>query len=423
MLTKFIGFIGIFAMIGFAYVISNNRKAINWRPVFWGIGLQIIFAILILHLKFGQIFFSGCDRIINSLLSYADAGTDFILRSFVTGTVDPPVLNLAFRTLPTIIFFSSFMAILYHLRIMGFIISTIAMIIQKTMKTSGAETLSTAANIFVGQTEAPLVVRPFIKSMTQSELMAIMTGGFATVAGGVMAIYVSLLKDQVPGIAGHLLAASVMSAPAALAISKIIIPETETPATSTANPITVERIDQNVLEAASRGATDGMRLTLNVAAMLIAFVALVALVNGFLSLPGVLGRHIGFSWLNLSLEQLLGYLFYPLAVLMGIPFSEATQAGRLLGEKLVLTEFIAYTNLSGIMASPDPLSQKSAVILSYALCGFSNFASIGVQLGGIGGIAPERRTDLAKIGFRAMIAGVLAANMTATIAGILYRPT
>jgi CNT family concentrative nucleoside transporter len=409
--TKFIGFIGIFAMIGCAYVISNNRKAINWRPVFWGIGLQIIFAILILHLKFGQIFFSSCDRIINSLLSYADAGTDFILRSFVTGTVDPPVLNLAFRTLPTIIFFSSFMAILYHLRIMGFIISTIAMIMQKTMKTSGAETLSTAANIFVGQTEAPLVVRPFIKSMTQSELMAVMTGGFATVAGGVMAIYVSLLRDQVPGIAGHLLAASVMSAPAALAISKIIIPETETPATSAANQITIEQIDQNVLEAASRGATDGMRLTLNVAAMLIAFVALVALVNGFLSL------------LNLSLEQLLGYLFYPFAILMGIPFSEATQAGRLLGEKLVLTEFIAYTNLSGIMASPNPLSQKSAVILSYALCGFSNFASIGVQLGGIGGIAPERRTDLAKIGFRAMIAGVLAANMTATIAGILYKST
>ena len=239
--------------------------------------------------------------------------------------------------------------------------------------------------------------------------MVVMTGGFATIAGGVMAIYVSLLKDQVPGIAGHLLAASVMSAPAALAISKIIIPETETPTTSATDHITIERVDQNVLEAASRGATDGMKLTLNVIAMLIGFVALISLVNGILSL------------LNLSLEQLLGYFFSPFAVLMGIPFAEALQAGRLLGEKLVLTEFIAYTNLSNIMTSSNPLSQKSAVILSYALCGFSNFASVGIQLGGIGGIAPERRTDLAKIGLRAMIAGVLAANMTATIAGILYK--
>ena len=398
-------------MIGFAYAISNNRKAINWRPIFWGIGLQIIFAVLILHLEFGQIFFAGCDRIVNWLLSCADAGTDFVLRSLVTGTVDPSVKNLAFRAIPTIIFFSSFMAILYHLRIMGFIISMISMLMQKTMRTSGAETLSTAANIFLGQTEAPLVVRPFVKDMTQSELMAVMTGGFATIAGGVMAIYVSLLKDQVPGIAGHLLAASVMSAPAALAISKIIIPETETPTTSATDQITIERVDRNILEAASRGATDGMKLTLNVIAMLIAFVALISLVNGILSL------------LNLSLEQLLGYFFSPFAVLMGIPFAEAIQAGRLLGEKLVLTEFIAYTNLSNIMTSSNPLSQKSAVILSYALCGFSNFASIGIQLGGIGGIAPERRTDLAKIGLRAMIAGVLATNMTATIAGILYKST
>jgi len=202
-----------------------------------------------------------------------------------------------------------------------------------------------------------------------------------------------------------------MSAPAALAISKIIIPETETPTTSATDQITIERVDRNILEAASRGATDGMKLTLNVIAMLIAFVALISLVNGILSL------------LNLSLEQLLGYFFSPFAVLMGIPFSEAIQAGRLLGEKLVLTEFIAYTNLSNIMTSSNPLSQKSAVILSYALCGFSNFASIGIQLGGIGGIAPERRTDLAKIGLRAMIAGVLATNMTATIAGILYKST
>ena len=316
-------------MIGFAYAISNNRKAINWRRIFCGIGLQIIFAVLILHLEFGQIFFSGSARIVNWLLSCADAGTDFVLRSLVTGTVDPSVKNLAFRAIPTIIFFSSFMAILYHLRIMGFIISMISMLMQKTMRTSGAETLSTAANIFLGQTEAPLVVRPFIKDMTQSELMAVMTGGFATIAGGVMAIYVSLLKDQVPGIAGHLLAASVMSAPAALAISKIIIPETETPTTSATDQITIERVDRNILEAASRGATDGMKLTLNVIAMLIAFVALISLVNGILSL------------LNLSLEQLLGYFFSPFAILMGIPFAEAIQAGRLLGEKLVLTEFIA----------------------------------------------------------------------------------
>tara|TARA_B100000953_G_scaffold298731_1_gene296284 strand:+ start:1 stop:1161 length:1161 start_codon:yes stop_codon:yes gene_type:complete len=384
---------------------SNNRSAISKRTVLWGLGLQLFFALFILKTPIGQPFFSAVDKIFLKLLSFSDAGSDFLFKSYGTGVVEGPLMNFAFRILPTIIFFSSLMALLYHFGIMQRVIRWIAVTVQKTMGTSGSETLSVSANIFVGQTESPLMVRPFINQMTMSELMAVMTGGFATVAGGVMAIYVAMLSN-IPGIAGHLMAASIMSAPAALVMAKIIFPETEESETLGDLRIEVERPDDNAMEALSRGATDGVKLAVNVGAMLVAFVAFIAMVNGIL------------GFVDLTIQQILGWLFQPLAWTMGAPWSEAGILGQLMGEKIVLTELIAYADLSQLQAE-NAISDRTAIIASYALCGFANFASIGIQLGGIGGIAPSRRKDLAKIGMKAMIAGALASWLTATLAGII----
>ncbi|MBH31041.1 MAG: NupC/NupG family nucleoside CNT transporter [Candidatus Marinimicrobia bacterium] len=404
-MDRFVGLIGIVALLGIAYAMSNNRSSISKRIVLWGLGLQLLFAMFILKTPVGQPFFAAIDGVIEQLLGFADAGSDFLFKSFGNGIVEAPLLNFAFRILPTIIFFSSLMALMYYLGIMQKLISWMAAGMQKTMGTSGSETLSVAANIFVGQTESPLMVRPFISKMTKSELMAVMTGGFATVAGGVMAIYVAMLSD-IPGIAGHLMAASIMSAPAALVMAKIIFPEMEQSKTLGNHKINVETPDDNAMEALSRGATDGMKLAANVGAMLVAFVAFIALVNGILGLFG------------LTVEEMLSWLFRPLAWAMGAPWSEAAILGQLMGEKLVLTELIAFTDLMEIRAQ-NAVSDRTAIIASYALCGFANFASIGIQLGGIGGIAPERRKDLAKIALKAMIAGALASWLTATIAGII----
>ena len=404
-MDRFVGLIGIVALLGIAYAMSNNRSLISKRIVLWGLGLQLIFALFILKTPIGQPFFAAVDGAIKQLLGFADAGSDFLFKSFGSGIVEAPLLNFAFRILPSIIFFSSLMALMYYLGIMQKLIGWVASGMQKTMGTSGSETLSVAANIFVGQTESPLMVRPFVGKMTQSELMAVMTGGFATVAGAVMAIYVSMLSD-IPGIAGHLMAASIMSAPAALVVAKIIFPETEESETSGDHKINVETADDNAMEALSRGATDGMKLAANVGAMLVAFVAFIALVNGILGLVG------------LTVEEILSWIFRPLAWAMGAPWSEAAVLGQLMGEKLVLTELIAYTDLMDLRAQ-NAISDRTAIIASYALCGFANFASIGIQLGGIGGIAPERRKDLAKIALKAMIGGALASWLTATIAGII----
>ena len=404
-MDRFTGIIGAVVLLGIAYGMSNNRGAISKRIVLWGLGLQLFFALFILKTPIGQPFFSAVDRIFKKLLSFSDAGSDLLFKSYSTGVVEGPLLNFAFRILPTIIFFSSLMAVLYHLGIMQRVIRWIAAAVQKTMGTSGSETLSVSANIFVGQTESPLMIRPFINQMTMSELMAVMTGGFATVAGGVMAIYVAMLSD-IPGIAGHLMAASIMSAPAALVMAKIIFPETEESETLGDLRIKIERQDDNVIEALSRGATDGVKLAVNVGAMLVAFVAFVAMINGMLGL------------VDLTLQQILGWFFQPLAWAMGAPWSEAGILGQLMGEKIVLTELIAYADLSQLRAE-DAISDRTAIIASYALCGFANFASIGIQLGGIGGIAPKRRKDLAKIGMKAMIAGALASWLTATLAGII----
>jgi len=404
-MERFIGILGILVLLAIALAMSNNRKAIPWRLVLWGLGLQLIFAIFILKTPIGQPFFGVIDTAIKKVLSFSDAGSDFLFKSFGAGVVEAPLMNFAFRLLPTLIFFSSLITVLYHFGIIQFIVKWVARAMQKTMRTSGSETLSVSANIFVGQTEAPLMVRPFVSKMTKSELMAVMVGGFATVAGGIMAMYVKILAD-IPGIAGHLMAASIMSAPAALVIAKIIYPETESSDTMGDLKIVLEKKDDNVMEALSRGATDGMKLAANVGAMLVAFVAMIALVNAIL---GVMG---------LSLQQILGWIFSPLAWVMGIPWHEAGTMGTLMGEKLVLTELIAYGDLAELRAT-NSISDRTAIIASYALCGFANFASVGIQLGGIGGIAPGRRKDLAKLGLKAMFGGALASWITATLAGIL----
>jgi CNT family concentrative nucleoside transporter len=327
--------------------------------------------------------------------------------------VSPPVKTFAFWILPSIIFFSSLTAVLYHLGVMQLVVGGLAWIMQRTMGCSGAESLSTAANIFLGQTEAPLVVKPYLERMTLSELHCVMVGGFSTVAGGVLAAYVGFLRD-IPGIAGHLVTASILAAPATIAVAKVVLPETGQPETRASLREVVaaaKPIDRNVLEAASRGAQEGVQLVLNVGGMLIAFVALLKMGDWMLAqLPG-----------GLSLASILGVVFTPVALLMGVPWEEAAPVGRLLGEKIVLTEFVAYIHLGEMANSSIPvLSERSALICSYALCGFANFASIGIQIGGIGGMAPGRRGDLSSLGLRAMVAGSIASFMTGNIVGLLH---
>ena len=399
------GILGVIVLLGIAFAMSNNRSAISWKLVIWGLSLQFIFAIIILKSPIGIPFFSTIDIFIKNLLSFSDAGSDFLFKSFSNNIVEGPLMNFAFRILPTLIFFSSLITVLYHLGVMQFLVKNTARIMQKTMGTSGSETLCISGNIFVGQTEAPLLVQPFVSTMTNSELTAVMIGGFATVAGGVMAMYVSMLGD-VPGIAGHLLAASIMSAPAALVVAKIIYPETEESKTKGDLVISIENNDDNVMEALSRGATNGMKLAANVAAMLIAFVAMIAMINALLGIFGF------------SLEKILGLIFSPLAWTMGVPWNEANLVGSLMGKKLVLTELIAYGDLSSSISN-NLLSERSAIISSYALCGFANFASIGIQVAGIGILAPKKYKLLTELGLKAMIAGTLVSLLSATMVGMI----
>ncbi len=407
------GFIGIFILLGIALLISNNRSKVNYRIILWGLGLQWFFAILILKTPIGKPIFYFLDKAITKLISFSDAGSDFLFTSFIPDIgLHSALINFAFRALPTIIFFSALMSILYYYNIIQFIIKILSNIMQKTMGTSGSETLSVSANIFVGQTEAPLLIKPFINTMTKSELMTVMVGGFSTVAGGVLAIYVKWLTN-IPGIAGHLLAASVMSAPAALVIAKIIYPETKISNTLGKTKVDFKITNSNAIEALSDGALNGLKLAGNIAAMLIAFISIIALIDYsielFTNLIGLKG---------VSLDEILGIIFQPLAWSMGIPWNESLLVGTLMGKKIVFTELIAYADLKKVLATSE-ISERTAIICSYALCGFANFGSIGIQLGGIGTIAPDRRKDLAKIVFKAMIGGALASWLTATIAGIL----
>ena len=401
-----LGILGLFTLLSIALLLSENRSAINIKTVLYGLMFQLIFALFILKTPFGAPIFSFLDQSINILIGFSSSGSDFLFKSYIDGVgFHPGLINFAFSTLPTIIFFSSLVAVLYHFGILQAIIKFIARRMQLTLGTSGSETLSVAGNIFLGQTESPLMVRPFVSKMTKSELMAVMTGGFATVSGGVLAIYVSWLTD-IQGIAGHLLAASVMSAPAALVVAKIIYPETEESKTMGDVNVNIEQTNINAMEALSNGATDGLKLAANIAAMLIAFISFVAMVNYFLSFGGT------------SMEEIFGIIFRPLAWTMGVPWNEAQLVGMLMGKKIVLTELVAYGDLQNLIRD-GMISERSAIISTYALCGFSNFASIGIQLGGIGAMAPERKKDLAKLVTKAMFGGAIASWLTATIAGLL----
>ncbi len=434
-MERLTSFLGLFVMIALAWAMSSGRRSVRWRPVAWGVALQFAFALLLLSPGVRAIFFDGVDGAVRRMLSFAEAGATFVFQSLVphtvlgpdgapitgpdgapvvyVGQVSPATRTFAFWVLPSIVFFSSLMRVGYHVGLMQRVVWALGWLMQRTLGVSGAESLAASANVFVGQTEAPLLVRPYVATMTRSELFSVMVGGFATVSGGIMAAYVGFL-ERIPGIAGHLVTASILSAPAALAIAKVMEPEREEPVTAgrlSLSAVQTPDGDRNVLEAAARGATEGMSLAINVAAMLIAFVALVAMGDWVLGLVPVGGA-------PLSLARVLGVAFAPLAFAMGVPWHEAGEVGRLLGEKMVLTEFIAYVHLGEQLAGPDPISTRSAVIASYALCGFANFASIGIQLGGIGAMAPERMGDLAAIGFRAMLGGSLAAFMTACVAGV-----
>ena len=401
-----LGILGLFTLLSIALLLSENRSAINIKTVSYGLIFQLIFALFILKTPFGAPIFSFLDKSINILIGFSSSGSDFLFKSYIDGVgFHPGLINFAFSTLPTIIFFSSLVAVLYHFGILQAIIKFIARRMQLTLGTSGSETLSVAGNIFLGQTESPLMVRPFVSKMTKSELMAVMTGGFATVSGGVLAIYVSWLTD-IQGIAGHLLAASVMSAPAALVVAKIIYPETDESQTMGDVNVNIEQTNINAMEALSNGATDGLKLAANIAAMLIAFISFVAMVNYFLSFGGT------------SMEEIFGIIFRPLAWTMGVPWNEAQLVGMLMGKKIVLTELVAYGDLQNLIRD-GMISERSAIISTYALCGFSNFASIGIQLGGIGAMAPERKKDLAKLVTKAMFGGAIASWLTATIAGLL----
>ncbi len=410
-MERLISFLGLVVFVALAWLMGERRKSIDLRIVLGGLLLQFGLALFIFKTPIGAAVFQAVGYFFESLLGFVDAGTSLVFGEEYMHHF------FAFKVLPTIIFFSSLMFVLYHLGLFQKIVEAFAWVMRRTLGTSGAETVSAAANVFVGQTEAPLIVGPYVESMTKSELMALMVGGFATIAGGVMAAYVSMGVDAV-----HLLSASVISAPAALLVSKLMIPETEQSATMGHVSVQVEKKHANVVHAASEGALEGLKLTLNVAAMLIAVLALVALVNAVLSATGGwIGGLFGYDHWDWSMSNIFGYVFAPFAWLMGVPWVDALHAGELMGMKMVFNEFIAYAQMVE-WQQPDSgiaLSERSTLILTYALCGFANFGSIGIQIGGIGGIAPKRRADLARLGIRAMIGGTLAMMMTACVAGIL----
>jgi len=387
---------GLFVLLGICWAASNNRKAISWRVVAWGTGLQVLFALVILKTRPGYIVFAWLTRAFERVIGFTDDGSRLVW-GWLYQKAMPPIFLV--DILMTIIFFSALMSLLYHFGIMQWIVVGLAKGLRKTMKTSGSETLAAAANIFVGQTEAPLVVKPFVETMTMSELHAVMVGGFASIAGGVLAAYVAFGID-----AGHMIAQSVMSAPASLVAAKMFYPETQHSVTAGDTPIAFERTSVNALDAVCGGASDGMKLVLNVVAMLLAFVSIVAMINWGLGevIPG------------LTLQRIMGWILSPLAWLMGVPWKDCGTIGGLLGTRMILNEFIAYLELM-----KADVSARAYVVATYALCGFANLGSVAIQIGGISTLAPSRRADLARLGMRAMLAGTLATFLTASIAGAL----
>jgi len=425
------GLIGIAVFIGIAVLFSTNRRSINWRLVGAGIGLQIVFALLVLKTGPGEVLFDTLAQLFRDLLAFTYDGS-----SFIFGALGDPAEgnNFAFQVLPTIIFFASLMGVLYHLKLVQPLVRGMGWVMQKTLRISGAESLAAAGNVFIGQTEAPLVVKPYVEKMTKSELMTLMCGGMATIAGGVLAAYISFLGGDTEAeqvlFAKHLLSASIMSAPAAIVMAKILVPETEEPATAGMADIEeIEEID-NVIEAAANGAADGLKLALNVGAMLLAFIALIGAINaifGWFGAPTVFGTELydlnsviaatsDGRFESLSLQAVFGFLFAPLAWAMGVETVDILSFGTLLGEKIAVNEFVAFASLQDLKTV---MNQRSVIIGTYALCGFANFSSIAIQIGGIGGIAPSRRSEIAALGLRAVLGGALASWLTATIAGVL----
>jgi len=437
---------GLFVMVFLAWIMSSHRSKVNWRLVVVGLGLQLVLGAIFFNSQswtFGGRFENGIlfyifKSFFGLIIEWTEAGSSFVFRANNLGandTTNPLYLlkTFTFGVLPTVVFFAALMSVLYHIKIIQPIVSGMAWVMQRTLGTSGSESLAAAANVFVGHTEAPLVVKPYIAGMTRSELNAMMVGGFATITGGLMAIFVA------EGIsAGHLVTASIISAPAALVIAKILQPETEASQTMGTVSIKLESESSNVIEAAANGASDGMKLALNIAAMLIAFLALMAMADAILMAIGELIQYVYNSIfysgeeegidLSFSLKGLFGYLFFPIAWLMGIEFKDCMVSGQLLGTKMVVNEFVAYLDLGKITAEMEnqrddasvAISERTRVILTYALCGFSNFGAIGIQLGGIGPLAPSRKSDLAQLGLRAMLGGMIACCMTACVAGFYY---
>ena len=444
-ILNFISFCGLFVMLGLAWCMSSHKRRVNWRLVGMGLLLQLLLGVVLFNSQtwtFGGRFengvlFYGFDSFFGMIKNWANEGGKFVFGENGPENVyyasNPLYLlkTFAFGVLPTVIFFAALMSVLYHIGIMEPIVRTMAWVMQKILGTSGSESLAAAANVFVGHTEAPLVVKPYIPGMTRSELNAMMVGGFATITGGLMAIFVDLGVS-----AGHLVTASIISAPAALIVAKVLQPETEESKTMGSVKTKFEKQATNVIEAAANGASDGMKLAINITAMLIAFLALIAMLDAILYGCGELVESIFFSStdpkkavdLNWSLKSFFGYIFWPFAWMVGIEAKDCLASGQMLGTKMVVNEFVAYVDLSNfangkVLDSQQEvvsLSERTQVILTYALCGFSNFGAIGIQLGGIGPLAPSRKSDLAQLGFRAMLGGMLACCMTACIAGLMY---
>jgi CNT family concentrative nucleoside transporter len=404
--------VGLIVILGLAYSFSTNRRAIDRRTVAWGLSLQILFALIVLKTAIGQTVFQRLGAAVNRLLDFAFVGSSMVFGPLGDKEIWPRIMTnvlgpegvrysvlFAFQVLPTIIFIAALFAVLYYFGVMQVVVRVFALLMHRVMKASGAESLNVAASIFMGQTEAPLTIRPFLPRMTESELMTVMTSGMAHISGGIMAAYILFGIE-----AKHLLTAVIMTAPGTLMMAKIFVPETEQPETMGTVKLKIEKTDVNVIDAAGRGTSEGLALALNVGAMLISFMALIALVNYLLGFVG------------LSLSQIFGWVFAPIAWSMGVPWQDAPVIGTLLGTRMAANEFIAYSQLGPLKSSLDP---RSFTIATFALCGFANFSSIGIQIGGIGALAPTRRHDLARLGLRAMIAGTLANFVTATIAGFL----
>lgn len=418
------GLFGLAVLLAITWLFSNNKRKVDWKLVATGVTLQIAFAAVVLRVPGGREVFDALGHGFVKILSFVNAGSEFIFGSLMN--VETYGFIFAFQVLPTIIFFAALMGVMYHLGIMQFIVRIMASAITKVMRVSGAETTSVCASVFIGQTEAPLTVRPYISRMTESELITMMIGGMAHIAGGVLAAYVGMLGGGNPEeqafYAKHLLAASIMAAPATLVIAKILIPETGEPLTRGTVKMEVEKTTSNIIDAAAAGAGDGLRLALNIGAMLLAFIALIAMVNYPLEWIGEVTGLAEAIGKPTNLATIFGFVLAPIAWLIGVPWQDASVVGSLIGQKIVINEFVAYLQLADIVngrVDGVVLSEQGRLIATYALCGFANFSSIAIQIGGIGGLAPDRRQDLARFGLRAVLGGTIATLMTATIAGVL----